>query len=596
MKKISVFLVLLCLTVFSVTAFALPLERGDVDGSGKVTAADARKTLRFSAQLEEATDEQKAAADVDGDGDVTAVDARIILRVAAEIDVFPALPETPTENGEENNAKPDEPTTVNPTTEPTTAEKSDESEVNEPEETTVAPEPDPSGDLEYPKDLQQLLSGSYYLYGVASDEQNGDVYLAVIVDGDALLTVASLDMIDIGFLAPSGSDKIYLVNVYRDTITEITEDSIMGSLLGDDAISAEDFQFLRDDMEMPETVPVVTYLPEADMNCYTFTYDDGSYVCFYLAGDDLVKIEGYDEQGNLFTDLDVYAVMKVLFPEMLTLDYYEIQTNSEFVTTYIEDISSLYDPSYDPDNIWDKEYYYDEYWSDGIDWYSVEAVTLSPEDELPDGIDLIASYRYMSGVAQLSEGPYTVEYEDGVTDEFYFLNFYEYRFWTDGESVRMDVVTEFDESLTWIVTKKTDLLGREKDVVYLVSPENGIYTEVNTTVSGLPDMSGMPYDLDLLAITSPDDFTEVTLKTATDEEGKEHVLLTYRYEDGSASEVLLVDGQAFRQRILREDGTEMEVLRFDEVSQEPVDAAVFSVKGLRKVLMTTFWITVNGVW
>lgn len=55
---------------------------GDVDGDGKVTAADARLALRASVGSEKLTEQQKAAADVDGDGKVTAADSREILRMA----------------------------------------------------------------------------------------------------------------------------------------------------------------------------------------------------------------------------------------------------------------------------------------------------------------------------------------------------------------------------------------------------------------------------------------------------------------------------------------------------------------------------------
>ena len=54
--------------------------KGDVNGDGKVTAADAREALRASSKLQELTEEQKKAADMNGDGKVTASDARKILK------------------------------------------------------------------------------------------------------------------------------------------------------------------------------------------------------------------------------------------------------------------------------------------------------------------------------------------------------------------------------------------------------------------------------------------------------------------------------------------------------------------------------------
>ena len=59
---------------------------GDLDGNGKITAADARVALRISAKLEKATEAQKILADVNHDGKITAADARKILRVAAKLE------------------------------------------------------------------------------------------------------------------------------------------------------------------------------------------------------------------------------------------------------------------------------------------------------------------------------------------------------------------------------------------------------------------------------------------------------------------------------------------------------------------------------
>lgn len=85
-KKIfTIMFAILLLTVLSITAFAYNI--GDVNGDGGIKAADARLALRYSAKLEEFTDEQVAAADVDASGQVTASDARKILRVAAGLDV-----------------------------------------------------------------------------------------------------------------------------------------------------------------------------------------------------------------------------------------------------------------------------------------------------------------------------------------------------------------------------------------------------------------------------------------------------------------------------------------------------------------------------
>ncbi len=64
------------------------IGKGDVDGDGKVTAADARLILRRAAKLIKFTMEQDALADVDDDGKITAADARKVLRVAAQLETF----------------------------------------------------------------------------------------------------------------------------------------------------------------------------------------------------------------------------------------------------------------------------------------------------------------------------------------------------------------------------------------------------------------------------------------------------------------------------------------------------------------------------
>ena len=58
---------------------------GDVNGDGKIRANDARKALRFSADLDIPTAAELAAADLNGDGMVRAGEARKILRVSADL-------------------------------------------------------------------------------------------------------------------------------------------------------------------------------------------------------------------------------------------------------------------------------------------------------------------------------------------------------------------------------------------------------------------------------------------------------------------------------------------------------------------------------
>lgn len=115
-KLLSILLtVVLSVGVFGTTAFAA--LKGDVDGDGSVTAADARLALRRSVDLEENfTEELEIAADFDGDGSVTAADARSILRLSVGLgDETTQDPDNSDEPGEsDNSTKPDEPVVNEP--------------------------------------------------------------------------------------------------------------------------------------------------------------------------------------------------------------------------------------------------------------------------------------------------------------------------------------------------------------------------------------------------------------------------------------------------------------------------------------------------
>ncbi len=73
---------------FALQRGSIEVYLGDVNFDKLITAVDARKVLRASAELDKLTDAQFKVADVDFDGVITAKDARIILRVSAELDTF----------------------------------------------------------------------------------------------------------------------------------------------------------------------------------------------------------------------------------------------------------------------------------------------------------------------------------------------------------------------------------------------------------------------------------------------------------------------------------------------------------------------------
>ena len=59
---------------------------GDINGDGRVTAADSRRVLRASVELEKLNPWQTTAADVICDKEADAGDARIILRASVELE------------------------------------------------------------------------------------------------------------------------------------------------------------------------------------------------------------------------------------------------------------------------------------------------------------------------------------------------------------------------------------------------------------------------------------------------------------------------------------------------------------------------------
>ncbi len=82
------------------------VRTGDVDGDGRVSAADARITLRLSAKIASAgTVGVTLYADANGDGKVTAADARIILRYSAKLENTTALSPVKALEGEDELGK-----------------------------------------------------------------------------------------------------------------------------------------------------------------------------------------------------------------------------------------------------------------------------------------------------------------------------------------------------------------------------------------------------------------------------------------------------------------------------------------------------------
>ncbi|MBR3810444.1 MAG: SH3 domain-containing protein [Clostridia bacterium] len=69
-----------CPAFTPLTAYALELKNGDINGDGEITTKDALLTMRYVAKLESLTDAQVEVADFDKNGSIDLEDARAILR------------------------------------------------------------------------------------------------------------------------------------------------------------------------------------------------------------------------------------------------------------------------------------------------------------------------------------------------------------------------------------------------------------------------------------------------------------------------------------------------------------------------------------
>ena len=83
---------------------------GDVDGDGRVTAADARLALRAAIGLEDYAPGTLwfVCADYDGNGEITAGDARMVLRTAVALEILKLLPDTTSAEGNDAVLKAEE--------------------------------------------------------------------------------------------------------------------------------------------------------------------------------------------------------------------------------------------------------------------------------------------------------------------------------------------------------------------------------------------------------------------------------------------------------------------------------------------------------
>ncbi len=307
-------------------------ELGDVNGDGKITASDARSTLRASAKLEELTEEQLKVADVDFNGRVSAADARIILRVSAKLEEFKAE-ETTT----------DETTTAEATTKaPETTTKAPETTTKAPETTTKKEEttlPDLDEGVEvdvYPAAIDAFFSGNFYLNGTMVDGKNStplkmatgksQTEIAVMIP-DSNLNVSIYAKGKETYLKLSSGDKkhyVELTDLLKDEMN-IDFSEIMGQLT---SIKFND-----------AGKPVLTHGIYDGMECdiYTFANDEGVAIKFYAIEDKIVQLTLSDAE-SVESAIAITELTSKIPSNMLTLKGYS-KTSVLFLPTLYPEFS-----------------------------------------------------------------------------------------------------------------------------------------------------------------------------------------------------------------------------------------------------------------
>lgn len=288
----SLLLSILMLLSASAAVFAAETEgallRGDANGDGAVTAADARAILRVAADLDSADAMVFAVIDVDESGNITAKDARLTLRVAAALDVFEkgatVSSSEPTTNGNSSQTT-QLPTTAVPTTEnklPTTT-------------------PDNSN----PKktDLDIIYSGTYEMV-ITHAIDDAPVNLLLAKDGGNLC----LQLLG---MEPSEKISVLLVNDVLYAAIRIKPDSEkplliseadMRTLMKDEVEELDEMKQMLDLFAnlIPKELGTPAKATEDGEKCLVYTYEaSGAQMLLYMTeSGKLRKIVTVDANAN----------------------------------------------------------------------------------------------------------------------------------------------------------------------------------------------------------------------------------------------------------------------------------------------------------
>lgn len=292
---------------------------GDVNNDGKITASDARTTLRASAKLEELTDEQLKITDVDFNGRVSAADARIILRVSAKLEEFKT--EETTTQTEETTTQTGETTTKTETTTkaPETTTKTPETTTKK--ETPTIPDLDDGVEVDvYPAAIDAFFSGNFYLNGSMTD---GKTSTPIKMATGKSQTEIAIDMPDSDlelsiyakgketYLKLSSKDKkhyVELTDILKDEMN-IDFSEIMGQLT---SIKFND-----------AGKPILTHGIYNGTECdiYTFANEEGTAIRFYAIDEKVVQLTLADAE-SVESSIAITELTSKIPSNMLTLKGY----------------------------------------------------------------------------------------------------------------------------------------------------------------------------------------------------------------------------------------------------------------------------------
>ena len=296
---------------------------GDADGSGKITAMDARVVLRAAAKIEPLAEEYLAAADVNFDGKVTAMDARIILRAAAKVE---ELPEIPT----------DETTTAETTTAETTTAETTTAETTTAETTTAEPEPGVVVS-DYPEAISAFFNGTFYLNGkMGTDGDIMTVKMATNKSGTEIVMESESGVLSL-YATKSSSYLKVITKEGKKYYVELTK-AMMDNYGIDFGDALADFSFIAIE-DVSDPVLTKEDYDGSECDVYTFTLEDGSKTKFYANGEDVLKIAVCTEDGTETTAIFVDELTSEIPKTMLTIKGFK-ETSIFMLPSLIPDFAS----------------------------------------------------------------------------------------------------------------------------------------------------------------------------------------------------------------------------------------------------------------